>query len=108
MHQVEIEVVCAEVLEGVAARSLDVLRLVVQLEQLGSDEELFAGDTAGADTLSHLGLITVRPGAATNKSRNKTGGRGDSLDVAVTAFDGGLDGLGDFSGFRLPLEGKIV
>lgn len=60
MEEVEVEVLKTEVLEGVLDGESDVLGVVVQLEELGGDPELLAGDTGGLDTLSDLGLVTWR------------------------------------------------
>lgn len=64
MHQVQIEVLQTQVLESVLDGQLDVFGVVVQLEQLGSDKDLFTRDTGRLDTLADLGFVTVRPGAA--------------------------------------------
>lgn len=64
MHQVEIEVVGTELLQGVLNGELDMLGVVVNLEELGSDEKLGSVDTRSFDTLSDLTLVLVTPGAA--------------------------------------------
>lgn len=69
VHKVEIEVLEAQVLQGVLDGELDVLRVVVQLEKLRGDPELLSGDTRGLDTLADLGLVTVGPGAAAGGNR---------------------------------------
>lgn len=64
MHEVKIEVVGAELLQGVLDGKLDVLRVVVDLEELGGDEELLSWDTRVSDTLSDLSLVLVTPSTA--------------------------------------------
>ena len=64
MHEVKVQVVRAELLQGVLDGELDVLRVVVDLEELGGDEELLTGDTGVLDALSDLSLVLVTPGAA--------------------------------------------
>ena len=64
MHEVKVQVVRAELLQGVLDGELDVLRVVVDLKELGSDEELFTGDTGILDTLSNLAFVLVTPSAA--------------------------------------------
>lgn len=65
MEEVEVEVLEAEVLEGVLDGERDVLRVVVELEELGGDPELVTGDASLGDTLTDLGLVAcgqLRPG----------------------------------------------
>lgn len=64
MHEVKVQVVGTELLQGVLDSELDVLRVVVDLEELGGDEELLTGDTGSSDTLSDLSLVLVTPSTA--------------------------------------------
>ena len=61
MQQVEVQVVCAQLLQGVLEGHLDVFRVVVVFEQFGSDEQLGSGDASSLDTVPNLGFITVTP-----------------------------------------------
>jgi hypothetical protein len=108
----------AEVLQGVLDGQLDVFGVVVQLKQLGSNEDVFALDARVLDALADFGFVAVRPGAAVTCQlftlSSASSGRmplrsakvGDKeeeakgyiLDVAVARLQGVLDGLGDFSG----------
>lgn len=54
----------AKVLQGVLDGQLDVLGVVVQLKQLGGDENLLAGNTRVFDALADFGFVAVGPGAA--------------------------------------------
>lgn len=60
MEEVEVEVADTEVLQGVLDGKGDVLRVVVELEELGGDPELLTGDTSGGDTLADLGLVACQ------------------------------------------------
>jgi hypothetical protein len=64
VHEVEVKVLEAEVLQGVLDGELDVFGVVVQLEELGGHKDLLTGDTGVLDTLSDLSLVTVGPGTA--------------------------------------------
>lgn len=64
MHEVQVEVLETKVLQGVLDGELDVFGVVVELEELGGDKDLLAGDARVLDTLSDLGLVTVSPGTA--------------------------------------------
>ena len=64
MHEVQVEVVGTELLQGVLDSELNVLGVMVDLEKLGSDEELLSWDTGGSDTLSDLTLVLVTPSTA--------------------------------------------
>jgi len=64
VHEVKVQVVGTELLQGVLDSELDVLRVVVDLEELGGDEELLTGDTGSSDTLSDLSLVLVTPSTA--------------------------------------------
>jgi hypothetical protein len=64
VHEVKVEVLEAEVLQGVLDGQLDVLGVVVELEKLGGDPKLLSGDTGGLDTLTDFGLISVGPSTA--------------------------------------------
>jgi len=64
VHEVEVKVVCPELLERVLEGHLDVLRVMVVLEELGGEPELLAGNTGSADTLADLALVLVAPSAA--------------------------------------------
>lgn len=57
MEKVQVKVLDAEVLERVLDGKGNVLRVVVELEELGGDPELLAGDASGGDTLTDLGLV---------------------------------------------------
>lgn len=77
MHQVQVEVLQPEVLQGVFDGQLDVLRVVVQFKELGGDPKLLSGDTRGLDTLADFGLVAIGPGAAVSGSANLGEGDGD-------------------------------
>lgn len=64
VHEVKVEVLEAEVLEGLLAGKGDILGLVVELEELGGDPKLLTGDTGLLDTGSNLVLVLVGPGGA--------------------------------------------
>lgn len=57
MEEVEVKVVNTKVLEGVLDGEGNVLGVVVELEELGGDPELLAGDARGLDTLTNLSLV---------------------------------------------------
>jgi hypothetical protein len=88
VEEVEVEVLEAEVLEGVLDGERDVLRVVVELEELGGDPELVTGDASLGDALTDLGLVAVSPRA---------------VDVLVAVLESVLDGLGDLALGGLPL-----
>lgn len=58
MEEVEVKVLKTEVLEGVLDGERNVLGVVVELEELGGDPELLAGDAGGLDALADLGLVS--------------------------------------------------
>lgn len=103
MHQVQVEVVGTELLQGVLDSELDVLWVVVDLEELGGDEELRSVDARVLDTLTDLIFVLVTPSTAGNTTVSGdladshfaeiTGGPGvsveasDSLDVPVTSLN---------------------
>lgn len=64
VHEVKVEVLEAEVLQGVLDGQLDVFGVMVELEKLGGDPKLLSGDTGSLDTLTDFGLISVGPSAA--------------------------------------------
>lgn len=64
MHEVQVEVLETEVLQGVLEGELDVLRVVVELKELGGDPKLLSWDTSGLDTLADFRLVSVGPGTA--------------------------------------------
>ncbi len=70
MHEVQVQILQAEVLQGVLDGELDVFRVVVQLEELGSDEDLLTGNAGLLNTLADLGLVTVSPGAAESSAKH--------------------------------------
>lgn len=98
VEEVEVKVSDAEVLESVGNGKGNVLRVVVELEKLGGDPELLAGDTALGDTLTDLGLVAYHV-SIVRKSFNcplrTVGPR--AVDVAATGLDVVLDGLGDLA-----------
>jgi hypothetical protein len=124
VHEVKVQVVGTELLQGVLDSELDVLWVVVNLEQLGSDEELFTGDTGLLDTLSDLAFVLVAPSTAGNQymthrycgfppSGEERAEDRNSLNVPVTGLfisftsrpeariahlDSGFDSLSDLSG----------
>lgn len=64
VHEVEVKVVGAELLERVLEGHLDVLRVVVVLEELGSDPDLLARHAGVLDPLADLLLVLVAPRTA--------------------------------------------
>lgn len=85
VHQVEVNVVDAEILE----RRGDTLfnALVPWVVELGGDPDLLTGNTRVLDTLTNLGLVAVSE---------------SSVDVTITGEESGLDGLANLVGLRLP------
>lgn len=81
MHEVEVKVVGTELLQGVLDGKLDVLGVVVDLEELGGDEELLSGDAGGLDTLSDLTLVLVTPSTAVRSALIGVGIRLASMAV---------------------------
>lgn len=61
VHEVKVEVLDAELVEGVLNGLTNVV--VVELEELGGDPDLLTGNTRELDTLSDLVLVLVTPGA---------------------------------------------
>lgn len=79
IRTVEIEVLETELLEGLVELSLDAVRLVRGVPELGGDEELLAGDDGRDDFLEctpDLVLVLVYPG---------------QVEVSITIPDGDLD-----------------
>lgn len=85
VHEVEVNVVGAEGLEGGGDALLDVL--VPWVVELGGDPDLLTGDTRVLDTLADLVLVAVGEG---------------SVNVAVTSVEGSLDGGANLVGGGLP------
>lgn len=69
MEEVEVEVADAEVLERVGNSEGNVLGVVVELEELGGDPELLAGNTGGLDALADLGLVACKESVQAPMSR---------------------------------------
>jgi hypothetical protein len=89
VHEVQVEVLQAEVLQGVLDGQLNVFGVVVQLEELGGDENLLPSDTRLLDALSDLSLVSVGPSAAGGISVAPSGLRWrprDSLNVSVSVL----------------------
>lgn len=85
VHQVQVDVVDAQVLEGGVDAVLDAV--VPGVVQLGGNPDLLAGDAGVLDALANLGLVAVGEGG---------------VDVPVALEQGVLDGLTDFVGLGLP------
>lgn len=85
MHKVEVDIVNTERLQ----RRGDSLRnaLVPGVVELGGDEDLFTGDTGGADSSSDFGFVSIGKGG---------------VDVTISSAEGVLDGLLDGAGLGLP------
>jgi len=64
VHQVQVEVFYTEIVESVLKGKLNVFRVMVQLKQLGGDEDLLTRDTGIPNALSNFGFISVCPSAA--------------------------------------------
>ena len=76
---VEIKIVETKLLKGLVELSLDEVRLVRRVPELGGDEELLAGDDGGDDFFecpTDLVLVLIYPG---------------EVEVAITIPDGDLD-----------------
>ncbi|KAI3477728.1 hypothetical protein L1887_60501 [Cichorium endivia] len=80
VHEVEVEVVCAEVLERVVERLFDVFWVVEAVPELGGDPELVTLDAGLLDAVGDGVLIAVGPGAVevaeAGLERVGDGGRG--------------------------------
>lgn len=85
MHQVQVDIVHAEILEGGGNAILD--PVVPGIVQLSGDPDLVAGHARVANTRTDLGFVAVGQG---------------SIDVTVALQQGVLDGLTDFIGLGLP------
>ena len=85
MHEVEVNVVHAQVLQG----RVDALghALVPGVVELGGDPDLLAGHPGSPHALTHLGLVAVGIGC---------------VDVPVAGLERVLDGLGRLAFGRLP------
>jgi hypothetical protein len=103
VHEVQINVVCLEVLERAGDSLFDAL--VPGVVQLGGDPNLFTGNTGVDDPLANLGLVAICQGAGT-VVRVSSGTRGNLDDVrvnmAVASEEGVLDGYANFVGLGLP------
>lgn len=85
VHEVEVDVVNAEILEGRGDALFHTL--VPGVVKLGGDPDLLSRDAGVLDTLANLGLVAVCEG---------------SVDVAVTSEESSLDGLANLVGLGLP------
>ena len=89
MDEVEVEVVGAEVGEGLPAGALHVLRVVLVVPQLGGDEELPPGHPRGGDARSNLRLVAVDGGAVEMAISLPEGVLHSRLHLARAALPGG-------------------
>lgn len=64
MHEVHVEVVGVQLLQGVAKSHLDVLGAVVELEKLGSDPDVFPGHTRRLDADADFAFVAIAPSTA--------------------------------------------
>lgn len=85
VHQVQIQVIRAQVLQALLQTVLNVLVAVVV--ELGGQPDLVSGHARGLNAFANILLVAV-------------GGSG--VDVAVSLLEGGLDGGGDLVGGGLP------
>jgi hypothetical protein len=85
VHEVKVDVVHSEVLEGRGDALFHTL--VPWVVKLGGDPDLLSRDAGVLDTLADLVLVAVCEG---------------SVDVAVSSEESGLDGLADLVGLGLP------
>lgn len=85
VDQIQVDVVGAQVLEGVVNGLGHAL--VVRVVELGGQPDLVAGHAGGLDAVADFLLVAVG---------------GGSVDVAVTSLEGGLDGSVDLVGLGLP------
>lgn len=90
LHQIKIHVIQPQLLQTLIQTSFRVS--VVSRPQLGGHEQLFPVDPRLFDPLADFLLVLVHEGA---------------IDVTVAAFNGGLDGLGDFTGTGYRVEQSI-
>ena len=91
VHQVQVEVLEFEQLEGLFQRSLDFVGFVVGVPELAGDEDLLAVQLGALEdlleSLADLALVLVDAGA---------------VDVEVAGLEGGHDGVLDLAGLGLP------
>jgi hypothetical protein len=80
MHKIEVEVVDAEVAEGLVERALDRVGRVERVPELARQPHVAARDAGRRERGADLGLVPVRPRA---------------VDVPVAGLERGLDGLAD-------------
>lgn len=85
VHEVQVKVVCLQVLEGLAEALGDAL--VPGVVQLRRQPDLGPGHARGLDPVTDLLLVAVGKG---------------SVDVSVTCLEGCLDGVLDLVGLGLP------
>lgn len=76
MHEVEVEVVGAKILQGGIERFLDVIGVVGVVPELGGDEELFARDAGFFDGIAYGGLGAIDA---------------CGIDMAITRFERNRD-----------------
>lgn len=92
MDEVEVEVVGAQVGQGLVNGLLDVSGRMVRIPQLRGQEDVLAGHARGRDAGAYLGLVVV-------------GGSGVNMTVAM--LESVLDGLGDLIRTGLLEKGKV-
>lgn len=81
MHQVKVQVVCAQLVEGFLQTLFGCS--VEGAPELGNDEDLGSRHAGGLDTFSDFVFIAVCPGA---------------IDVSVASLEGSFDGFRYFAG----------
>lgn len=81
VHQVEVQVVCAQLVEGLLQTLFGCS--VEGAPELGNDEDLGSRHARGLDTFSHFIFVAVCPGA---------------VDVSVTGLQRSFDGFRHFTG----------
>ena len=87
MHQIQIQILHAQITQCLIQRRLDVLRRMLGIPQLAGEEDLLAGDPGIANSLSNFRLIAIDSGA---------------VDVPVSLAQGDFHGAFDFVRGCLP------
>ena len=59
MHEIQVEIVCPQILQGLINRSLDILRGVMRVPQFAGEPDVGSGDAAPADAFANLSLVEI-------------------------------------------------